>query len=174
MDERGFTLVELLVSATILVLIMMATFSVLDGSSKTARRDTERAHAIREAQVGIDRMVRELRHTQTVHSASAQVLDVTVLQRGVTQRVVFDCSVASPGTPGARRCTRTPSGGSADVLVDRVRNIGADSSAFAYTPPSGTIRHVMVRLGVAADGGRAEGYRNDVVLSNGTALRNVP
>jgi prepilin-type N-terminal cleavage/methylation domain-containing protein len=170
--EAGFTLVELLVAMGLLVVVMLAAMAVLDGSGQTATRDGQRAHAIREAQVGIDQMVRELRHTRVVHAHGAQVLDVTVVRRGVEQRVVFDCSIAHPDRPGTRRCTRT-GGGSSRLLVDGVRDLGGDSSAFAYTPSSGPVRHVRIRLAVAADGGHGSGYTHDLVLTSGTALRNV-
>ena len=172
-DERGFSLIELLVGMLILVLLMLATFSVLDDSTKVALRDNERTSAIREAQVGLDRMIRELRHTRLVNSATAQRLDVNVTRRGTDTRVVFDCGVAVPGATGLRRCTRTPAGGNAEVLVDRVRDIGADTSAFTYTPVAAPT-HVRVRLGVAVDGGRKGGYKQNLVLTDGTALRNVP
>lgn len=174
MDERGFSLIELLVAMTVLATVMLATLAVLDSSSRMARSDTDRASAIQEAQVGLDRMVRELRHARAVNSASPQVLDVMVLQRGVARRVVFDCSVAHPSTTGQRRCTRSADGGAAAVLVDRVRNIGAVSGAFTYTPATGTPKHVTVRLGVAVDDGRTGGHFRSLVLTDGTALRNVP
>lgn len=174
MDERGFSLIELLVAMTVLATVMVATLGVLDSSSRMARSDTDRASAIQEAQVGLDRMVRELRHTRLVNSASAQVLDVTVLQRGISRRVVFDCSVAHPVTSGQRRCTRSADGGTPEAIVDRVRNIGADSGAFTYTPATGAPKHVTVRLAVAANDGRASGHSRSLVLTDGTALRNVP
>ena len=174
MDERGFTLIELLVAMTVLAIIMIATLNVLDDSSRIAHSDTDRASSIQEAQGGLDRMVRELRHTRVVNTATPQVLDVDVLQRGVARRVVFDCSVAMPAVAGQRRCTRSANGGPAEVLVDRVRDIGADSSAFTYTPATGAPKHVAVRLGVAVDGGRAGGHTRSLVLTDGTALRNVP
>ena len=174
MDERGFSLIELLVAMTVLAAVMVATLGVLDSSSRMARSDTDRASAIQDAQVGLDRMVRELRHARLVNSATAQVLDVTVLQRGITRRVVFDCSVAHPSTDGQRQCTRSADGGSAEVLVDRVRDVGSDSQAFAYTPATGAPKHVTVRLAVAVDDGRAGGHSRSLVLTDGTALRNVP
>jgi prepilin-type N-terminal cleavage/methylation domain-containing protein len=173
MDERGFTLIELLVGMTVLMVVMVATLTVLGDSSRMSTRENDRTMAIGEAQTGLDRMVRELRHTRLVNSATAQVLDVNVVRRGVDSRVVFDCSVAHPQGGGLRRCTRTL-GGASEVLVDRVRDIGTDTSAFALTPATGTARHVTVRLGVAVDGGRAGGYQRNLVLTDGTALRNVP
>ena len=174
MDERGFTIIELLVGMTVLVVVMLATLTVLDDSTRIAARDNDRSQAIRDAQVGIDRMVRELRHTRLVNSATPQVLDVNVVRRGVDTRVVFNCSTAVPGAAGLRRCTRTPAGGTAELLVDRVRDIGADSSAFAYTPAAATARHVTIRLGLVVDAGKQGGYQQNVVLTDGTALRNVP
>jgi prepilin-type N-terminal cleavage/methylation domain-containing protein len=174
MDERGFSLIELLVAMTVLTTVMVATLSVLDSSSRMARSDTDRASAIQDAQVGLDRMVRELRHTRLVNTASPQVLDVTLLQRGISRRVVIDCSVADPATTGQRRCTRSADGGTPQVLVDRVRDIGTDSRAFTYSPATGAPKHVTVRLGVATDDGRISGHSRSLVLTDGTALRNVP
>jgi len=175
--QQGFTLVELLVGMVVVMVVMLATFSVLDDSTRMAGHDNERALAIREGQVGIDRLVRELRHARAVHAATAQVLDVTVQRRGAVTRVVFRCDAAV--SAGVRACTRTPSGGAAEVLVKRVRDVGTDPSAFSYTPqsppaPLAGIRHVTVRLGLAVDGGASAGHRRDVVLSDGTAMRNVP
>ena len=176
MDERGFTLVELLVGMTILVGVMMATFSVLDDSTRMASRDNERSSAIDEARVGVDRMVRELRHARQVTTATPQVLNVTVLRRGIDQQVEFNCSTTMPAPDNAlRRCTRSVAGGPGEVLVDRIRTIGtSDTSAFTYTPSTGTPRHVAVRLAVAVDGGKKGGYRESLVLTDGTRLRNVP
>ena len=173
--EDGFTLVELLVGMSVLLVVMLATLQVLDDSTRLANRDNDRVMAMREAQVGMDKLVRELRHTREVVSATPQVLTVRVLRRSdaTPRQVVFDCSVPHPSAAGLRRCTRA-SGGATELLVDRVRPIDGDTSAFTYTPAAGPARHVTVRLGVAVDGGRAGGFGESFVLTSGTGLRNAP
>lgn len=176
-DEEGFTLVELLMAATIALVIVLASLTALDGSSRLASSDNERALAIGHAQSGLDQMVRELRHTRTVHSAAAQLLEVTVAQRGVERRVQFDCSVAEPGRAGLRRCVRTivsgPAAGTTEPMVTGVGDVGDSSTVFTYTPATGTAKHVTVRVGVALDGGKVGGHTGRTVLDDGTSLRNV-
>jgi prepilin-type N-terminal cleavage/methylation domain-containing protein len=168
MDERGFTLVELLVGMLVLVVVMLATLQVLDDSTRISQRDNERAAAIQDAQVGLDRMVRELRHATTV-AGSATVLMATIQRRGVTTaNVIFNCDPANV-VAGVRRCTRQVGAGTPEVLVNRVRGT---SPVFTYTgsPP----KFVRVRLEVAPDGGKVGGYRESVIYTDGTGFRNVP
>jgi prepilin-type N-terminal cleavage/methylation domain-containing protein len=177
-DERGFTLVELLVTILVLVVLALATFAVLDASTRSAHHDTGRAHAIRDAQAGLDRLVRELRHTRAVVASAAQSLEVDVRRNGVDRRVRFDCSVAEPGRPGLRRCVRTvvsgPGAGLTEPLVTAIGDAHGSPAVFAYTPAYGTARHVRVQFGVSVDGGRAGSpYDGRFVLSDGTSLRNV-
>jgi prepilin-type N-terminal cleavage/methylation domain-containing protein len=177
-DERGFTLVELLVAALVLVIVLLGTMQVLDTSTRMAAQDTDRGHAIREAQVGLDRMVREARHAIAVVTAAPQVLELDVRRQGVDRRVRFDCSVAEPGRPGLRRCVRTvvagPGTGTGEPLITAITAAQGSSVVFAYTPPAGQARYVQIRFGVAVDGGRvAGGHDTPLVLSDGTTLRNV-
>jgi prepilin-type N-terminal cleavage/methylation domain-containing protein len=177
-DERGFTIIELLVASLILVLVLMGTMQVLDTSTRMAHQDTDRGHAIREAQVGLDRLVREARHARAVVSTATQVLELDVRRNGVDRRVRFDCSVAEPSRPGFRRCVRTvvtgPGAGASEPLVTAIGPVGGSSTVFTYTPASGTARYVSVQFSVAVDGGRvAGGHDTPLVLSDGTSLRNV-
>jgi prepilin-type N-terminal cleavage/methylation domain-containing protein len=176
--ERGFTLVELLVTALVMVVVLLGTMQVLDDSTRMAAQDTDRGHAIREAQVGLDRMVREARHARAVVAAGPQALELDVRRRGVDSRVRFDCSVAEPGRPGLSRCTRTvvsgPGAGTAEPLVTAIAPVQGSPTVFTYSPAAGPARYVRVQLGVAVDGGRAAGGHDArLVLSDGTALRNV-
>jgi hypothetical protein len=175
--EAGFTVIELLVAATLMVLVLLPTFMVLDQSSRHAHRDTARGVTIGEAQSGLDRMVRELRHTTLVHTAGTQVLEVTVTRRGVDSRVRFDCTVAEPGRSPLRRCTRTvvsgPGAGSTEALIQGIEAPGS-TVVFTYTPAATTPkRHVAVQVAAAVDDGKSFGHRGRTVLADGTGLRNV-
>ena len=166
MDERGFTLVELLVGMLVLVIVMLATLQVLDDSTRISTRDNDRAQAIQEAQTGLDRMVRELRHATTVTTAGTTAITATIQRRGVTTAsVTFNCANVAAGV---RRCTRQVGAGTPEILIDRVRDTG---TVFTYT---GTpTKFVKIRIGVAADGGKAGGFRETVYFTDGTGLRNV-
>ena len=114
--------------------------------------------------------MRELRHTTAVNTQSDTALDVDVSRRGAN--CASSSTAASPHPldrgPDAlhpragRRRDRRPGG-------PRRR-----AATFTYTPASGTARHVMVRLELAPDGGRSGGYRESIVITDGTELRNVP
>ena len=168
MDERGFTLVELLAGMLVLVIVMLATLQVLDDSTRISTRDNERAQAIQEAQVGLDRMVRELRHATTV-AGNGTTLMATIQRRGVTTaNVIFNCDTTNVAN-GVRRCTRQVGfAGTPEVLIDRVRGT---TPVFTYT--GSPTKFVRVRVETAADGGKAGGYRESVVFTDGTGLRNV-
>lgn len=172
--EDGFSLVELLVASTMLVVIMLATFSMLEASTGQAGRETERASAIGEAQTGLDRMVRELRHARSIYSTGPHALDVQVTRGTSTRRVVVNCDAAHPTDGALRRCITTRDGGAADVLIDRVVPPAGSTPTFTYTPATGTPRHVMVTVRARLDGGRAGGATTPLVLTDGFRLRNVP
>src|SRR3712207_5719880 len=61
-DQSGFTLVEQLVVAGGLIIIVGAIAGLMEVAQRVTPQDTARAHEVRDAQVGLDRMMRELRH----------------------------------------------------------------------------------------------------------------
>ncbi len=140
-DEKGYSLTEQLVVAAGLAVILAAILGLADLAAKTAPADRERVHAVREAQVEIDKMTRELRaaHAITIDPLKATA---TVLKGGVAVTVVYDCS-ASP-VNGLRKCVRTQTGGTAGpalTVLPRVAN-AASRPVFAATqrgraPPRG-------------------------------------
>jgi type II secretory pathway pseudopilin PulG len=171
-DEGGFTIIELLVSMSVLLLVLFATLQLLDSSSVMARQETDRAHAVREAQVGLDRMVRELRHAQTV-TGTATTFTATLVRQGVTRTVSFTCDAPHPTQPTTRRCLRTE-GTVTSELIDQVQPRAGDPPIFTYTAAaSGAVRHVGIRLPIRLDGGDSTGYGNArTILRDGTGLRN--
>jgi type II secretory pathway pseudopilin PulG len=67
-DESGWTLVELLVVATLLIVVLTAILSISDGTQKTAAGDQERTSTIGESQAGIARIAENLRNACYVFS----------------------------------------------------------------------------------------------------------
>src|SRR3712207_4282250 len=125
-DERGFTLIEQLVCAMGLVLIVSAIAGMTEVTQRMAPSDNARNEAMRNAEVGLSRMTRELRHAYSFGGAVTENRIVAnVMSRGRTYQVTYNCGTAHPDaaaqTAGVRRCVRTEAGRS-EVVVDKVVN----------------------------------------------------
>lgn len=174
-SERGYTIVEFVLVASLLAVVLGATLALLDKTSELMPGDEERAPALREAQVGLHSMTRLLRQahavSQPAEGQTADVVVVEVLLAGSDKRVTFDCTSASTKIAGARRCLRSVqsvSGGpvSTQLVFDGVVNSGV----FSRT----TKTMLEAKLEVRAQGDRgAEGRDHRIVLDDGVFLRNV-
>ena len=176
-DQRGFTLTEQLVVAGGLAVILAAILGLSDVATKMAPQDRERVHALGEAQVGLDRMTRELRtaHAITIEPFRAQA---AILRGGATITVTYDCSAAP--AEGLRRCVRSQTGGTATApttVIDRVANANTRPVFTATTRPdaAGVPRTTYVRalIEVPSRGERKVGGRARIVLDDGFFLRNA-
>jgi type II secretory pathway pseudopilin PulG len=180
--EAGYSLIELMVVAALLVVVLGAILALAEATQRIAPKESERAHVIREAEVGLHRMTRELR--QTYGSAPVMtgattvsgnlvgpVFQATVLGTGGTTRTVsYECNHAHPTNAAWTQCRRytivgvTKSGG--EVVVNRVLN---GSSVFTFTSPD----YVRAAVEVAAAGDRRDGYAHRIVLDDGFYIRNL-
>lgn len=68
-QEKGVALTEVLVAGLLLVVMLSAVLNLLDSAVRQAPRDQERAHVVRDAQVGLYRMTRELRQAYEIGRA---------------------------------------------------------------------------------------------------------
>jgi hypothetical protein len=163
------------VVAGLLVIVLGAVLTLGETSQRIAPKETERAMVIREAQVGVHRMTRELRQAfadpAPEITASRAEASVPPLVSGVGTRVVYDCNVTSPTNPDYKQCVRyveaangTLSGG--HVVVDRVLN-----GASVFSTPSTSYVRALVE--VAARGDLKNGYDHRVVLDDGFYMRNL-
>jgi Tfp pilus assembly protein PilX len=173
--EAGYALTELLVVASLLVIVLGAVLTLGETSQRIAPKETERAIVIREAQVGLHRMTRELRQAFASPApeitASRAEASVPPLVSGVGTRVVYDCNVTSSTNPDYKQCVRyveaangSLSGG--QVVVDRVLN-----GASVFSTPSTSYVRALVE--VAARGDLKDGYDHKVVLDDGFYMRNL-
>ena len=172
--EDGFSLVELIVVMTMLTVALGSILTVVERTVRISNEDSERAHAIRSAQVEMLALVREGRQAFRVNSSTATRLDVSVARGATTRRVIYDCTISHPTLAGTKRCTRQEmlADGSLTaprVAVDRVRN----ASIFTYTPAAGTTEHIAVSIEVPASGELRRGGRTSLIrLRDGFAVRN--
>jgi prepilin-type N-terminal cleavage/methylation domain-containing protein len=192
-EERGMTLPEVLVSIVIFSVVLLAILGLNDTATKIVPKDTERGLAIREAQSGLDRMVRELRQAYRVVGTSPSSMQVQVrlkrddpstptVETHVSRTVEYDCGVGQSG-----RCMRReapigqalPAGG--EMVIDRILNSDYDLAdpndrpVFGYDESPNPIQptYVTVRIEVPAKGERAQGHKHTIVLEDGFHLRNL-
>jgi type II secretory pathway pseudopilin PulG len=175
----GYALVELLVVASLLVIVLGAILALGETTQRIAPKESERAHVIREAQVGLHRMTRELRHAyQELPTAPAPTVSGSTIQATVRggvygsspKTVRYDCDEPHPTDSAYTRCLRQEySGGSwsaGELVIDRVLN---GTAVFAATPPD----YVRATVEVAARGNLKDGYDHRVILDDGIYMRNL-
>jgi prepilin-type N-terminal cleavage/methylation domain-containing protein len=197
-QERGLTLVELLVTVVVMALALTAVLAALDTSARIVPKDAERATTIREAQSGLNGMVRELRQAYRI---------VAWGERSVQMRVNVlrdDSGTAGPdyanltvdyscgGQPASCVRREAPVGSglpaTGTTVVPRVLNAGTGTPAaravfdFDESPDrsvgvtAASLRpsYVTVRIEIPASGELGDGgYANKVVLEDGLYVRNV-
>jgi prepilin-type N-terminal cleavage/methylation domain-containing protein len=181
-QEGGFSLIELLVVMSLFLFVMGAALSVMDTGGKAGPRDAERASAIREQQVGLYRMVRELRQAYRMVGSSKRSMEVLVrIARNGShenRHVAYDCSEESPGKCIRKETTiGQPLPATGEVVIDRVLNWTAASQPVFDFPDDAsggvTPAYVTVRVEVPAAGERPDGFRNKLTLEDGFFARNV-
>jgi prepilin-type N-terminal cleavage/methylation domain-containing protein len=88
-DERGFSLVELLVVMMLLVVVGgIVTTSVVAGLT-ASRRGQERVYALTDLETAAQRVAREARAAQPVIAANSNLLDLTVFREANGQHGRF-------------------------------------------------------------------------------------
>ena len=178
--EAGFTLIELLVAMGLLLVILGAVLALLDSSNTIAARDQERTHAIREAQVGVQAMTKELRQAYSMVSNTPYLIEVHVWKNGADHDVTYDCTGTSSAGPPLGQCVRyetTGSGqGTASVVVARLFNNAGSGRppVFTYTANgSGHTTYATVHVESPSKGERQQGYGHRVTFDDGFFLRNL-
>jgi hypothetical protein len=179
-DQSGtISLIELIVVSMLLVMVLSVTLFVLNGTAKRVPREQERAHSIREVQVGLHRMTRELRQAYSVNGTGYTYMDVNVSIGGQNRRVRYDCSVPA-ADPLYRTCVRyeapagqeLPVGGL--VVIDRLLNGTSDEQGRVfYADHPLTPTFARARVEVPAKGELKQGFAHKVVLDDGFYMRNL-
>jgi Tfp pilus assembly protein PilW len=169
-EERGLTLIELLIAATLGLVVVGAATTIFIGAIRSEPRTASKVTAIQQARVTIDRITRELRQgletPTTLPNRLAVITYVKASSCGgagasssIVCRVTYDCSGAV--------CTRVVAqpNGAAPGPVVRVASGLTGSPVFSYLPSAAAPGYVGVSLAVATAG-------TPVTLGDGVALRN--
>lgn len=173
-SERGYTLIELLVAATIGMLVLGGGVMIFVSAVRSEPRTADKVGSIQEGRVAVERITRELRQGADVADATSDRLElVTYVKQAscaggaatssIPCRVTYSCS---EGT-----CTRTveePDGGEAGPTVQVVEDLSSDA-VFEYSggEAEGAPEFIEVSLSFASREG------GPVVVADGVALRNL-
>ena len=175
-EEAGYSLIELLIVASMMVVVLGAVLALGDVAQRSAPKDLERAHAIRDAQVGLGRMTRELRQSHSLVAYSAYSIEVKAWVGGQERQITYNCSAAQPGEAGLNRCLRTEVGSGASIpVISRILNgpAGTPSPVFTYTTnAAGQVTYVKATVEAATKGNLRQGFTHRVALHDGFYMRN--
>ena len=180
--EGGIGLIELLMVMFLFVFVMVAAMSVMDTGQRYGPRDTERAAVIREQQVSLERMVRELRQAYQVLGTSSRSMEVLVrVRRNGTHlnlHVGYYCNEEAPGTCIRKETTiGQPLPATGRVVIDRVLNWSSGTQPVFDFPDDATggiaPQYVTVRVEVPAKGTRSDGFKHKLTLEDGFFSRNT-
>lgn len=172
-EQRGLTLVELLVASMLGLLVVGAGMSIFLSAVRSEPRSTSKVAAIQQARFTMDRIVRELRQglevAKTPTPSSSQLAVVTYVKAatcgGASASTAIPCRVTYTCSAGA--CTRTVAqpDGSAPGSPAQVAGGLSSSSVFSYSPSASNPTYVGVTFTFSTD-------TEPVTLGDGAALRN--
>lgn len=174
-EEGGLTLIELLVAASLSLVVVGGAMSIFLSSVRSEPRTASKVEAIQQARVTMDRITRELRQGLEVASTptpSANQLAIVTYVKAATcggppASTSIPCQVTYACSAGV--CTRSvaPPGGSASGPTVQVVSGLATTEVFDYQPaPPADPTYVGVTFSLAAEGA------DPVTLEDGVALRN--
>jgi Tfp pilus assembly protein PilW len=171
-EEGGYTLIELLVAATMGLVVMGAAVMMFIGAVKSEPRTSSKIAAIEQGRTAVERITRDVRQASSVptYSASQLALITYVKQstcNGGPGGIAIQCRVTYSCAAGS--CTRTvaqPNGSSSGVPVQVVSGLFS-SAPFVYTPVGSEPGFVEVSLSFETQEG------GPVVIKDGASTRNA-
>lgn len=187
-DQSGMTLIELLVAAALLTIVLGATLAPMNTSATIEKRDVAWAEAIRDGQIGLQRMVREVRQAYSVQGASPNSLDFKVYLGDQDLHIVYQCDMPYPSSPSNpyassyHRCVRIqaignaalPSLASGEVVIDRLLNGTNADPVFTYTPNTISPKFIAAKIKLPARGTlTSPGLSHAMTFEQGLYLRNL-
>jgi type II secretory pathway pseudopilin PulG len=168
--EGGFTLIEMLVTASMLVLILTATLGLFTSSNRIGTSDLARDQALNDQTTAFSRMVNEIRQAYQINcptggcsnaaTSTSIDFDERIYKSGAQadRRVAYNCGVAQPGVTGQYECVRyeTDATDASDavplsascstctstIVIQNVVNTPVFSSLTTGTSGSGAVRWV--------------------------------
>lgn len=188
--EAGLTLIELLVAATMSVIVIAGAASMLISAVRDQPSISRRAQNVSTARWVLGRMVRELRNGKKVDVSTATSSSVSFLTY-VRNSTCGGGTTSAPSVPSrlcqvtyhctASACSRIEAAEGVETGAERTIFEGIDSAAvFCYTPsanperelcgPAGTEAPTYVRVTLRIPNPEGSG---SLTISDGATLRNA-
>lgn len=190
-EEKGFTLVEIMVTMMIMIVVLFALYGIFDMGLRVFSVGNDKVEAVENARMGLEKMEREIRQAYPYNKTNADPSDDYLFPAGgfTSNSITFGNDLDGDYTvdPATEQITYSLSGGSPATLlrngqpaVEFVQDVDADGNAltFEYLDATGApvtaepdIRMVRVKLEVAVDRGLHEEpvtqtLKTDVALRN--------
>jgi Tfp pilus assembly protein PilV len=170
-EERGLTLVELMIAASVGLIVVGGALAMFISAVRSEPRTASKTAAIQQARFTVDRITRELRQGEDVSTHQSNKLAILTYVKaatcgGAAATTSIPCEVTY--TCSAGKCTRlvAPPNGIPPGPAVQVASGLASDDVFTYLPvgsPEPT--YVGVSLSFASEG-------QPVTLTDGVALRN--
>jgi prepilin-type N-terminal cleavage/methylation domain-containing protein len=169
-DQRGMTLIEVLIAMPLALLLLFAAVDAMDVTAKHQSRTTKRTQAITQAKVGIDRMVREVREADSLNLLSSQIVEIVTPVRptsgpssyaGNLRLVRYDCS--------GGKCTRYEGPKSGPVATTGKVLVTDVANADVFTPSPDIVNPTFLGLKLRVS---VKGQSNPINVTDGVNLRN--
>jgi Tfp pilus assembly protein PilV len=178
-SDSGFTLLELLVASLTGVIVLTATFALLESSQQVQARDAEWALALQEDRVGLARMVRDIRQATKVEEAKTGSIVFLATIGGKAWKVKYECGVSQSGTTFTQCERLAAEEGKALPATGPllVRDMVNGSEVFSYLPNTTEPKIVTAKIELPAKGtlkqAGSTGYGHKVVLEDAAFMRNL-
>jgi prepilin-type N-terminal cleavage/methylation domain-containing protein len=176
-DERGFTLVEMLVAMTLGVVVLGGVIFLMVGALRSQPRLEKQGTNIQTGRFVLERMTRELRNGIVVDQATASSVS---FQTYVRHSTCGGTAMASSGTAATKcevtyacsgtSCTRTEAApgvytGTTETVFSGINN---STSVFTYEPSTTSPTYVEVTLKLPDPSGSGA-----LTISDAASLRNA-
>ena len=163
-SQKGFSLIEMMVVVVILGLIVLGLVTFFTGGARSWITGQSQLKAQREARQAIDRMVREIRHGESISSGDSKSITASIPALGLES--AYDVSFSWDDTWDP--INRIVSSGT-NALIDNVQSLTFtyfDSSGNLVAPGNASKVHIDLQVDVDKD------ENPDVTLNTDVDLRN--
>jgi prepilin-type N-terminal cleavage/methylation domain-containing protein len=162
-DERGFSLVELMMAMTISIVLLLATLQALDTFGSTSARESRVSDANDQARRTMDRIVHDIRNGAGVVRAGPNDLVYSVKDSLTVTRYARYCLDSSSGLRGEQsttspdpgtNCPSTASGWSGDKITTMASTNSVSNPLFRYDSATAAVaRSIGLTFSLDASGG---------------------
>jgi len=149
-NQRGFSLIEMMVVVVILGLIVLGLVTFFTGGAKSWVAGQSQLKAQREARQAIDRMVREIRHGEEITGSTINSITIAVPALGI--KSAYNVTYNFSGNTISRE---------GNPLISNVKTLN-----FTYLDPDMSKVHILLEVDVDNDG------NPDITLNTDVNLRN--